>query len=114
MHTLILWRKQIQCFSKIIIKLYGGYGQMAFTVYTHLQLSQEELNRNDMMSLIWDTGNDNIKCQISAFGSIKLERKKGGEIFCAFKMEILVFAFIRTPSLSCINIRNVFGTLYHF
>ena len=34
-----------------------------------------------MMYLIWDTANDNIKCEISAFGSIKLERKKGVEIF---------------------------------
>ena len=44
-------------------------------------MTQEELNRSDMMSLVWDTANDNIKCEISAFGSIKLERKKGGEIF---------------------------------
>ena len=43
--------------------------------------AQEELNRNDMVSLIWDTANDNIKCEISVFGSIKLERKRGGDIF---------------------------------
>ena len=44
-------------------------------------MAQEELNRNDIVSLIWDTANDNIKYEINAFGTIKLERKNGGEIF---------------------------------
>ena len=44
-------------------------------------MAQEELNKNDMVSLIWDTANNNIKCKINAFGSIKLERKRGGDIF---------------------------------
>ena len=44
-------------------------------------VSYDGTRRNDMMSLIWDTANDNIKCKIGAFGSIKLERKNSGEIF---------------------------------
>ena len=72
-------------------------------------VSYDGTRRNDMMSLIWDTANDNIKCKIGAFGSIKLERKIVAKFSCAFKMEILVFAYLRIPSLSCINIRNVFS-----
>ena len=45
-------------------------------------MAQEELNRNDMMSLSWDTANDSIKCEISAFGNIKLERKQGEIYLC--------------------------------
>ena len=45
-------------------------------------MAQEELNRNDMMSLNWDTANDSIKCEISAFGNIKLERKQGEIYLC--------------------------------
>lgn len=44
------------------------------------RMAQEELNKNDMLSLNWDTAKDAIKCDISAFGTIKLERKRG-EIF---------------------------------
>ena len=40
-------------------------------------MAQEEVNRTDIMSLNWDTTNDVIKCEISAFGTIKLERKNG-------------------------------------
>ena len=47
--------------------------------YLHT-MAQEQLNTNDMMSLNWDTAKDTIKCEISAFGIIKLERKNG-EIF---------------------------------
>ena len=43
-------------------------------------LAQEQVNRNDMVSLNWDTANNVIKCDISAFGTIKVERKNG-EIF---------------------------------
>ena len=40
-------------------------------------MAQEELNRNDMLSLHWDTEKQTIKCDISTFGPIKLERKYG-------------------------------------
>ena len=43
-------------------------------------MAQEQLNTKDMMSLNLDTAKDTIKCEISAFGTIKLERKNG-EIF---------------------------------
>ena len=43
-------------------------------------MAQEQLNTNDKLSLHWDTKKDNIKCEIGAFGTIKLERKNA-EIF---------------------------------
>ena len=73
-------------------------------------MAQEELNRNDMVSLIWDTANDNIKCEISAFGSIKLERKRGGDIFMCIQDGTLEFEYTRIPLRSFINIRKVFST----
>ena len=45
-------------------------------------MAQEELNRNDMMSLSWDTAKDSIKCEISAFTTIKIERKQGEIYLC--------------------------------
>ena len=60
-------------------------------------MAQEELNRNDMVSLIWDTANDNIKCEINAFGSIKLEKKGVVISSCAFKMQIREFEYTRIP-----------------
>ena len=41
----------------------------------HLTMAQAELNRNDMLSLSWDTEKHTIKCDVSPFGVIKLERK---------------------------------------
>ena len=38
-------------------------------------MAQEQVERNDMVSLNWDTSNNQIKCEISAFGTIKIERK---------------------------------------
>lgn len=72
-------------------------------------MAPKELNRNDMVSLIWDTVNDNIKYEISAFDIIRLERKKG-KSSCAFKMETLEFEHKRIHSQSCIDIRKVFST----
>ena len=40
-------------------------------------MAQEELNRNDLLSLQWNVSGDNIKCEINSFGVIKLERKNG-------------------------------------
>ena len=40
-------------------------------------MAQEELNRNDLLSLQWNVAGDNIKCEINSFGVIKLERKNG-------------------------------------
>lgn len=47
-------------------------------------MAQEELNRNDLslnknelLSLQWNVSSSNIRCEINAFGTIKLERKNG-------------------------------------
>ena len=57
-----------------------------------------------MMSLVWDTANDNIKCEISAFGSIKLERKKGGELSLCLQ-----------DGNSCVRIhKDTFTKLYQY
>ena len=47
-------------------------------------MAQEELNRNDLLSLQWNTTTDTIKCDINAFGVIKFERKNG-EIFLSIQ-----------------------------
>ena len=54
---------------------------LAVVLLRRMLISYDGTRRNDMMSLIWDTAKDNIKCEISAFGSIKLERKNSGKIF---------------------------------
>lgn len=41
----------------------------------HRTMAQAELNRNDRLSLHWDTEKQTIKCDVNAFGVIKLERK---------------------------------------
>lgn len=48
-----------------------------FVECIQLTMAQEELNRNDMLSLHWDTEKQTIKCEVNAFGVIKLERKNG-------------------------------------
>lgn len=40
-------------------------------------MAQEELNRNDLLSLQWNVSDDNIKCEINRSGLIKLERTNG-------------------------------------
>lgn len=47
-------------------------------------MAQQELNRNDLLSLQWNTAADTIKCEISAFGIIKFERRNG-EIYLGFQ-----------------------------
>lgn len=42
-----------------------------------LTMAQEELNRNDMLSLHWDTEKQTIKCDVNTVGVIKVERKNG-------------------------------------
>ena len=48
-----------------------------FVVCFEKTMAQEELNRNDLLSLQWNVSGDNIKCEINSFGVIKLERKNG-------------------------------------
>lgn len=43
-------------------------------------MAQKQVASNEMESLVWDTSNNLIKCDISAFGTIKIERKNG-EVF---------------------------------
>lgn len=43
-------------------------------------MAQEQVKRNDTESLTWDTANNLIKYDISALGTIKIERKNG-ELF---------------------------------
>ena len=45
-------------------------------IFKH-NMAQEELNRNDLLSLQWNTAADTIRCEISAFGIIKFERRNG-------------------------------------
>lgn len=42
--------------------------------FSHI-MAQEQLNSNEMLSLNWDTAKDAIKCEVSPFATIKLERK---------------------------------------
>ena len=46
-----------------------------FEEYFHRTMVQAELNRNDRLSLHLDTEKQTIKCDVNAFGVIKLERK---------------------------------------
>ena len=73
-------------------------------------MAQEVLNRNDMVSLIWDTANDNIKYKINAFGTIKLERKNGGKIFLCLQDGKSRVRMHRLHLQSCIDIRKVLST----
>ena len=45
-------------------------------IFKH-SMAQEELNRNDLLSLPWNTAADTIRWEISAFGIIKFERRNG-------------------------------------
>ena len=52
-----------------------------FFFYLKKKMGQEDLNRNDMLSLQWNTENQTTKCDINTFSVIKLEQHKWRNLY---------------------------------